>query len=386
MGIVLKRIFKNYNGRAVLKNLNLEINKGEFHVLLGPSGSGKTTMLLVIAGLIRQDRGSVFIGSRNVSGLAPEKRRIGFVFQDYALFPHLNVFDNVAYGLRIKKVKESKISERVDYYLSKASIEKEKDKFPHHLSGGQKQRVALARALVIEPELLLMDEPMSSLDALTKETIRDELKSIQQEMGTTTVYVTHDQGEAVLLGDRVSVLNHGEIEQIESPDELFYHPKTEFVARFVGAKNILKVRVIEINKHEALAQVNNKGLGQPVKVRIKNYPIFKKGEEINLCIHPEKITLKRENEAPDANLNRIRGKIVNKTNNGNGLKATIDIGGMELHAAVPKNLFDYKIHEDIWVCFSPDALHPLCGKKCRSPGARKKCINGVIKTVDYQLC
>jgi len=386
MGIALKEIFKSYNGLAVLKNLNLEINKGEFHVLLGPSGSGKTTMLLVIAGLIRQDRGSVFIGSRNVSALAPEKRRIGFVFQDYALFPHLNVFDNVAYGLRIKKVKESKISERVNCYLSKASIEKEKDKFPHHLSGGQKQRVALARALVIEPELLLMDEPMSSLDALTKETIRDELKSIQQEMGTTTVYVTHDQGEAVLLGDRVSVLNHGEIEQIESPDELFYHPKTEFVARFVGAKNILKVRVIEINQHEALAQVNNKGLGQPVKVRIKNYPIFKKGKEINLCIHPEKIILKRKDEAVDCNLNRIRGKIVNQTNNGNGLKATIDIGGMELHAAVPKNLFDYKIHEDIWVCFAPDALHPLCGKKCRAPGTRKKCINDAIKTVDYQLC
>ena len=386
MGIVLKKIFKSYNGRAVLKNLNLEINKGEFHVLLGPSGSGKTTMLLVIAGLIRQDRGSVFIGSRNVSALAPEKRRIGFVFQDYALFPHLNVFDNVAYGLRIKKVKESKISERVDYYLSKASIEKEKDKFPHHLSGGQKQRVALARALVIEPELLLMDEPMSSLDALTKETIRDELKSIQQEMGTTTVYVTHDQGEAVLLGDRVSVLNHGEIEQIESPDELFYHPKTEFVARFVGAKNILKVRVIEINQHEALAQVNNKGLGQPVKVRIKNYPIFKKGKEINLCIHPEKIILKRKDKAVDCNLNRIRGKIVNQTNNGNGLKATIDIGGMELHAAVPKNLFDYKIHEDIWVCFTPDALHPLCGKKCRVPGARRECMKDAIKTVDCQLC
>ena len=386
MGIALKKIFKSYNGLAVLKNLNLEINKGEFHVLLGPSGSGKTTMLLVIAGLIKQDRGSVFIGSRNVSALAPEKRRIGFVFQDYALFPHLNVFDNVAYGLRIKKVKESKISERVDYYLSKASIEKEKDKFPHHLSGGQKQRVALARALVIEPELLLMDEPMSSLDALTKETIRDELKSIQQEMGTTTVYVTHDQGEAVLLGDRVSVLNHGEIEQIESPDELFYHPKTEFVARFVGAKNILKVRVIEINQHEALAQVNNKGLGQPVKVRIKNYPIFKKGKEINLCIHPEKIILKRKDKAVDCNLNRISGKIVNQTNNGTGLKATIDIGGMELHAAVPKNFFDYKIHEDIWVCFTPDALHPLCGKKCRAPGTRKKCINDAIKTVDYQLC
>jgi ABC-type Fe3+/spermidine/putrescine transport system ATPase subunit len=374
MGIALKKISKSYNGRAVLKNLNLEINKGEFHVLLGPSGGGKTTILSVIAGLIRQDTGDVLIGKRNVSNLSPEKRRIGFVFQDYALFPHLTVFDNVAYGLRVKNVEESKINRKVDYYLSKVTIEKEKGKFPHQLSGGQKQRVALIRALITEPEILLLDEPMSNLDALTKETTGNELKSIQQEMEMTTVYVTHNQDEAILLGNRVSVLNHGEIEQIESPDELFYHPKTEFVARFVGAKNILKARVIEINQHEAVVQVNNDGLGQPVKIKVKKYPIFEKGKEINLCIHPEKITLKRESEVVNTNLNRIMGKLINKTNNGNGLKATIDIGGMELHAAIPKDLFDFKIHEDVWVCFAPDAPHPLCGKKCRAPETRRKCL------------
>ena len=206
MGIALKKIFKSYNGLAVLKNLNLEINKGEFHVLLGPSGSGKTTMLLVIAGLIKQDRGSVFIGSRNVSALAPEKRRIGFVFQDYALFPHLNVFDNVAYGLRIKKVKESKISERVDYYLSKASIEKEKDKFPHHLSGGQKQRVALARALVIEPELLLMDEPTNSMDKKTESRLINKLKPMVK--GKTVILVSHRMSTLALV-ERIIVLDKG---------------------------------------------------------------------------------------------------------------------------------------------------------------------------------
>ncbi len=377
MGITLKEISKSYNSRAVLKNLNLKINKEEFHVLLGPSGGGKTTMLSVIAGLIRQDRGAVFIDGRNVSNLPPEKRRIGFVFQDYALFPHLTVFDNVAYGLRVKNVEESKINRKVDYYLSKVSIEKEKGKLPYQLSGGQKQRVALIRALITEPEILLLDEPMSNLDALTKETIGNELKSIQQEMEITTVYVTHNQDEAVLLGDRVSVLNHGEIEQIEAPDELFYHPKTEFVARFVGAKNILKARVIEVNQHEAVAQVNNGGLGQPVKIRVKKYPIFEKGKEINLCIHPEKISIKKENKAPDVNLNRIRGKLINKTNNGNGLKATIDIGGMELHATIPKDFFDFKIHEDVWVCFAPDAPHPLCGKKCRAPEAGRRCLNEI---------
>ncbi|RZB31887.1 MAG: hypothetical protein SRB1_01506 [Desulfobacteraceae bacterium Eth-SRB1] len=383
MGIALKKISKSYNGQAVLKNLNLEINRGEFHVLLGPSGGGKTTILSVIAGLIRQDNGDVLIGKRNVSNLSPEKRKIGFVFQDYALFPHLTVFDNVAYGLRVKNVEESEINQKVEYYLSKVSIEKEKGKFSRQLSGGQKQRVALIRALITEPEILLLDEPMSNLDALTKETTGNELKTIQQEMGMTTVYVTHNQDEAILLGDRVSVLNHGEIEQIEAPDELFYHPKTEFVARFVGAKNILKVRIIEINQYGAVAQVNNSGLGQPVQIRVNKYPIFEKGKEINLCIHPEKISLKRENKASDVNLNRIRGKLINKTNNGNGLKATIDTNGMELHATIPKDLFDFKIHEDVWVCFAPDAPHPLCGKKCRAPEAGRRCL--VTTQVDRLL-
>ena len=377
MSIVLKEISKSYDGRTVLNNLNLEINQGEYHVLLGPSGGGKTTTLSVMAGLTEQDSGSVSISGRNVSNLSPGERKIGFVFQDHALFPHLTVFDNVAYGLRVRRIKGHEMTGKVEYYLSKVSIEKEKDKFPHQLSGGQKQRVALARALVIEPEILLMDEPMSSLDAITKEKVRDELKSIQQEIGVTTVYVTHDQDEAAFLGDRVSVLNNGRVEQIESPSELFYHPKTEFVARFVGAKNILKVHVIEINQHEAVVQVNNGGLCQSVKIRVKKYPIFEKGKEINLCIHPEKITLKRENEVPDANLNRIRGKIVNKTNNGNDLKATIDTGGMELHAAIPKDLFDFNMYENVWVCFAPDALHPLCGKKCRAPETGRRCLDNI---------
>ncbi|MBE9582025.1 MAG: TOBE domain-containing protein [Proteobacteria bacterium] len=180
-----------------------------------------------------------------------------------------------------------------------------------------------------------------------------------------------------MLGDRVSVLNHGAIEQIESPDELFYHPKTEFVARFVGAKNILKVSVIEIKEHEAVVLLNNEGLNQAAKIRVKKYPIFEKKKEINLCIHPEKITLQKENEAGDSNFNRMRGKIVNKRNNGKAVKATINTGGMELHAAIPKDIFDFKIDENVWVCFAPDAPHPLCGKTCRAPEARRKCLNEI---------
>jgi len=250
-------------------------------------------------------------------------------------------------------------------------------RYPKDLSGGEKQRAALARALAPSPRVLLLDEPMSDLDVLTREKIGGEFKNIQRKMGVTTIYVTHNHGEAFFLGDRVSVVNKGEIAQIESPDELFYHPKTEFVARFVGAENILKARVIEINRNEAVAQVNNEGLSQPVKIRVKKYPIFEKGKEINLCIHPGKITLKRENEERDANLNGIMGKLINKTNNGNGLKATIDTGGMDLHAAIPKDLFDFNIYENVWVCFAPDAPHPLCGKKCRAPEDRRRCLNEI---------
>jgi ABC-type Fe3+/spermidine/putrescine transport system ATPase subunit len=372
MGIVLKEISKSYDGRAVLKNLNLEINQGEFHVLLGPSGGGKTTTLSVMAGLTEQDSGSVSIGGLDVSNLSPDKRRIGFVFQDHALFPHLTVFDNVAYGLRVRRVNVHEMTRKVEYYLSKVSIAKEKGKFPHQLSGGQKQRAALARALVIEPEILLMDEPMSSLDSMTKESVRDELKSIQQEIGVTTVYVTHDQNEAILLGDRVSVLNNGRVEQIESPSELFHHPKTEFVARFVGIKNILKVSPIRINNHEATVQINNDGMEHPIRIRVKKYPIFEKGKEIDLCIHPEKITLKREEKTYAGDLNQIRGKIVKRTNNGNGFMAIVDIGGTTLHASISS---DFRVRENVWVCFDPDAAHPLCGKKCREPEQRRKCIN-----------
>ena len=377
MGIILKGISKSYDGRAVLKNLNLKINQGEFHVLLGSSGGGKTTALSVMAGLIKPDSGSVFIGAKDVSNLSPDKRKIGFVFQDHALFPHLTVFENIAYGLRLRKIKKQDIKQRVDYYLTGISIAKEKDKFPHQLSGGQKQRVALARALVIEPEVLLMDEPMSSLDAMTKETVRDELKSIQQKIGVTTVYVTHDQDEAVFFGDRISVLNNGKVDQIDSPSQLFQHPRTEFVARFVGIKNILKVSPVKINKHETTVLINNDGLERPIKIRVKKYPVFEIDKEINLCIHPEKIILKKENEVPDINLNRIYGKIINKTDYGNGLKVTIDAKGMELYATIPRNLFDFNIYENVWVCFAPNAPHPLCGKKYRAPAAERRCFNEI---------
>ena len=234
MSITLKGISKSYNRRTVLKYLNLDIKQGEFHVLLGPNGGGKTTTLSIIAGLVVPDSGSVFIGNRDVSNLSPDKRKIGFVFQDHALFPHLTVFENIAFGLRVRKVEEEMIHQKVDYCLKSIGLSRERDNLPGRLSGGQKQRVAFARALIIEPEVLLMDEPMSNLDAIAKKTMRDELKCIQQNTGVTTVYVTHDQDEAAFFGDGISMLNNGMVGRISNPSEMFHHFETEFVSRFVG--------------------------------------------------------------------------------------------------------------------------------------------------------
>ncbi len=278
MGIVLENILKGYNNRIVLNNLNLNVSEGEFHVLLGPTGSGKTTLLSIIAGLIKQDKGSVLIGNRNVDHISPGKRGIGFVFQNYALFSHLTVFENIAYGLRVNKEKEEEIVKKVCFFLQKFHLAEISHKYPHQLSGGQKQKVALIRALAIKPHILLMDEPMSNLDAPTRENIGDELKGIHREMKTTTLYVTHNQSEAVRLGDHISVMNQGRIEQTGTPDDVFHHPSTTFVSRFVGIKNIFKVRVIKILEQYVMVELLDKRSAVPVTFKVKNIRFSKRWE------------------------------------------------------------------------------------------------------------
>jgi len=358
----------------ICHNISLKIADGELMVLLGPTGAGKTTLLNIVSGLIEYE-GSILFDGVSINDIPVNRRGVGFLLQDLALFPHLDVASNITFGLKVQKRPVNKIEARLDEMLDLMNIPDLAQRYPKDLSGGEKQRVALARAIAPSPQVLLLDEPMSNLDPLTKETILDELKSIQRKTGVTTIYVTHDQDEAFSLGDRVSVLNKGKIEQIEAPYDLFYHPKTEFVARFVGAKNILKARIIKIKQHEAIVYINNKCLVQPFKIKVKRYPLFEKGKEIQLCIHPEKIILKKSNEVVGNNLNRIRGKIVKGRSNGKTLKATIDIGGTEIHATISKTLFDFKIHENVWVCFAPDAPHPLCGKRCRVAEASRKCLN-----------
>jgi putative spermidine/putrescine transport system ATP-binding protein len=226
-----------YGKNTVLEDFNLSINKGEFVSLLGPSGCGKTTTLRSIAGFVKSQKGKIMFKGQDFTDVPVHKKHFGFVFQNYALFPHLNVFDNVAFGLKMQKTAESEIKTRVEKMIDLVGLSGFLKRYPAELSGGQQQRVALARALVIEPDLLLLDEPLSNLDAKLRVEMRVEIRNIQQKLGLTTVYVTHDQEECFSISDRVVVMKDGEIEQLDSPEKIYRNPETEFVADFVGFEN-----------------------------------------------------------------------------------------------------------------------------------------------------
>lgn len=241
VSLELKEIKKSFTeGEAVLDNISLEISKGEFITLLGSSGCGKTTTLRIIAGLEQPDAGSVWLDGREVTGLEPNQRDVNTVFQNYALFPHMNVAENIGYGLKLKKVPKSEIRKKVSQMLELVQLEGYEKRKPSELSGGQKQRVAIARALVNNPKVLLLDEPLGALDLQLRRAMQLELKRLQKKLGITFIYITHDQEEAINMSDRIAVMNKGTFEQIGTPDEIYNHPKTSYVATFVGNANILK--------------------------------------------------------------------------------------------------------------------------------------------------
>ena len=236
----LKDIKKAFSKEEVLKEISLSIEKGEFITLLGSSGCGKTTTLRIIAGLETPDSGQVFLDGKNVTALPPEARDVNTVFQNYALFPHMTVADNIGYGLKLKKTPKAEIKKRVSEMLELVQLPGYEKRKPSELSGGQKQRVAIARSLINNPKVLLLDEPLGALDLQLRRTMQLELKKLQKKLGITFIYITHDQEEAINMSDRIAVMNHGIFEQIGSPDEIYNHPKTSYVATFVGNANILK--------------------------------------------------------------------------------------------------------------------------------------------------
>ena len=258
VSLELKEIKKSFTeGEAVLDNISLEISKGEFITLLGSSGCGKTTTLRIIAGLEQPDAGSVWLDGREVTGLEPNQRDVNTVFQNYALFPHMNVAENIGYGLKLKKVPKSEIRKKVSQMLELVQLEGYEKRKPSELSGGQKQRVAIARALVNNPKVLLLDEPLGALDLQLRRAMQIELKHLQKKLGITFIYITHDQEEAINMSDRIAVMKDGRIEQIGTPDEIYNHPKTSYVATFVGNANILHGVAESIQGENAIVKIGN---------------------------------------------------------------------------------------------------------------------------------
>ena len=298
VSLELKEIKKSFTeGEAVLDNISLEISKGEFITLLGSSGCGKTTTLRIIAGLEQPDAGSVWLDGREVTGLEPNQRDVNTVFQNYALFPHMNVAENIGYGLKLKKVPKSEIRKKVSQMLELVQLEGYEKRKPSELSGGQKQRVAIARALVNNPKVLLLDEPLGALDLQLRRAMQIELKHLQKKLGITFIYITHDQEEAINMSDRIAVMRDGRIEQIGTPDEIYNHPKTSYVATFVGNANILHGVAESIQGQNAIVKIGN----DKVIVKLKTSQQDTKdtgakqylavGEKVTLAVRSENILL-----------------------------------------------------------------------------------------------
>ncbi|MEZ0345641.1 MAG: ABC transporter ATP-binding protein [Infirmifilum sp.] len=287
--IELVDIYKGYHkGKVVAADIPyLEIEDGEFFGLLGPSGSGKTTTLRIIAGLTEPDKGKVLFDGNDMTLVPPEKRGLGMVFQSWALFPHLTVFENIAFGLRLKKVPEEEIRKKVKWAAELLRIEELLERYPYQLSGGQQQRVSVARAIVIEPRALLFDEPLSNLDAKLREQVRFELRKLQRELGVTAVYVTHDQAEAFAICDRIAVMNKGRIEQLGRPEDIYNSPASQFVAEFLGVTSLIPAKVLDIyDSQKQLVSVSVEGCEEQLIVRT-NLEKVSKGSSVLVVVRPE---------------------------------------------------------------------------------------------------
>lgn len=290
VGITINHATKRYGDFTAIPDLSLVINPGEFFTLLGPSGCGKTTLLRMIAGFNSIEHGEFYFGDRLINHLDPAKRNIGMVFQNYAIFPHLTVRKNVAFGLQNRQLPKEKIQEQTEKFLKMMKIEQYADRKPEQLSGGQQQRVALARALAIEPDVLLMDEPLSNLDAKLRVEMREVIKEIQNRLGITSVYVTHDQEEAMAVSDRIAVMNEGVIQQIGSPKVLYQRPDNLFVATFIGRTNVLDAHIKIENGIKSVVFFDGFTLPMDTLTDCTN------GQEVVVSIRPEELVIDEKNE------------------------------------------------------------------------------------------
>lgn len=339
----LQGIKKSFGNTEVLRGIDLSIEKGEFITFLGSSGCGKTTTLRIIAGLESPDQGHVLLNGQDVTNSAPNKRDVNTIFQNYALFPHMNVESNVGYGLRIKKLPKAKIKERVHSVLELVQLEGFGQRMPRELSGGQKQRVAIARALVNNPKLLLLDEPLGALDLKLRRQMQLELKKLQKKLGITFLYITHDQEEAINMSDRIVVMNNGVLEQTGTPDEVYNYPKTSYVAQFVGNANIIEGTVTGLTDGSAvIAAADGYVLGNNHK------QLLKPGDPVTLAVRSENIKI---NENSDLSLPAV---VTEKSFAGGMLRMVLRLNdGRELIAS--RHGINYDVESGESVSLSWDA-------------------------------
>jgi spermidine/putrescine ABC transporter ATP-binding subunit len=341
----LHGVLKHYGGNLGVGPIDFAVQQGEFLTLLGPSGCGKTTTLQIVAGLLQPDQGRVLMANRDITGLDPQHRDMGLVFQNYALFPHKTIFDNVAFGLRMRKVPRPEIRRRVDEILGMVGLPGVEERFPDQLSGGQRQRVALARALVIQPKVLLLDEPLSNLDAVLRKRMRIELRDIQQRLGITTIFVTHDQDEAFEMSDRIALLNNGRIEQLGRPEDLYDEPSSRFAAEFIGATNLIAGQVRACNGTAVSVDIGN-GL---LYDALSTGKAYQPGDSVYLMVRPERVdiaTIRPEDQAA------LSAQVVKRIFSGERMIFTLGVReGLRLISTKP-NLPQFRsvgLGDQVWV-------------------------------------
>lgn len=300
--VVVKGLTKRYDSVAAVNNVSLRAAPGEFVSLIGPSGSGKTTTLMMIAGFVHPDEGAILLDGTDISRMIPQKRQLGMVFQNYAIFPHMTVFENVAFPLRVRKMSREKIRQQVDWALKVVKLDRFADRYSRQLSGGQQQRVALARAIVFQPRIILMDEPLGALDKNLRYHMQVELKELQQRLNTTVIYVTHDQEEAMNMSDKIVVMNDGMVEQFGAPAEVYNRPSTTFVAKFLGEANLLPVHIVGHLKGTARVAL-------PGGHQISASSGTKADGPAQLFIRPEKVNIQAADRARVADTGDIVGKL-----------------------------------------------------------------------------
>ena len=334
-GLIVKGINKRFGNVEALKDVDLEVCSGEFLTLLGPSGCGKTTLLRIIAGLELPDTGHVYLGGQDVTSLPATKRQVNTVFQSYALFPHLSVYENIAFGLRSRKFPNSEVENRVDKRMEMLGLQGMKNRRPDQLSGGQKQRVALARALVNEPEILLLDEPMSALDAKLRAQVQEDLRRIQRRLGKTFLLVTHDQSEALVCSDRLAVMHEGRVVQYGTPQEVYDFPKNRFVAEFLGAANLIKGEKV------------TGGIQTPFGVlKVEKEPPWESGL---LAIRPEWVWIR--DSQPETN--GVRATVSEVIYRGTNFDLWLNPGPLRVRTSSYKN---FKPGDQVWLELSPNEL------------------------------